>query len=551
MAAKWVFSNGKFQLAGKPQVPGDGKPVDPSGPAHQKVGGKNILTWMQEQYAAIDNSAAEYSKKNKGAVPPESWYKTQQSLVDGVVQMYNQEVLIAGDRTDAKTLADAKLAAAAVDNKTAADGASRAETLRLKIAAEKKIADEEARQRGLAGTEAAAKSLEAGGVVAKGIYEASGQTAKGIYETEGADTAASYRTAGETAKGIYNTQGETAKGIYESEGAATAENYRTAGKTAQEKAMETIRNLYGGMDEKNAEDLRVALEQLGVDVESAKTNVTKAGTDFISGYNPSKVYETAPVMQESVGANPLLDSLRSQGADTSEVTAATADSNATLQQFAAFQKWANSNLNIGQQNFDTGMKNVSGQATATGLQGIAARQPVINSGIKRDYAGYQQTINQGRSEATTAADEALAEAIARGDAAAIEGNTKGATALADAIARGDTALADAIIKGDAAAIAGNTKGAAALADAITKGDAAMASAQGDADAERAKGLITYGVPPVSGSLVANNNAAKTASTVYPNFKAALAALHPNRPTQSLAKDKLTFSKLYASFKNQS
>jgi hypothetical protein len=420
MTAKWVFSNGKFQLAGKPQKPGDGQPVQPTGPAHQKVGSKNILTWAQEQYAAIDTSAAEYSKNNKGAVPPESWYKTQQGLVDQVVQMYNQEVLIAGERTDAKTIADAKLAADAVkaanDATAAGRGAAAAETLRLKIAAEKKIADEETRQRGMAGTEAAAKS------------------------------------------------------------------YETAGATAKEKALETIKNLYGGMDTKNAADLKTALEQLGVDFAAAKTNVNKAGEDFISGYTPSKAYETAPVMQESVGANPLLDSLRSQGADTTEVTAATADTNATLQQFAAFQKWANQNLNTGQQNFDAGMKNTSAQATAAGLQGIAARQPVATSGVKSDYAGYQQTIDQGRSEATTAAETAAA------------------------------------------------------------------AAQANADAARAKGMVEYGVPPEAGSAVANTNTAKDAAKVYPNFKAALEDLHPNRPKQSLAKDQVKFSKLYASFK---
>lgn len=457
-APKWVFSNGKFQLAGKPQVPGDGQPVAPTGPAHQKVGGKNILTWLQEQYAAINKTYAENIEK--GIEVPETWISGQQGLVNGIVEMYNQEVLVAGERTDAKTLADAKLAATAAENAAAGRGAASAETLRKKIAAEKKIADEETRQRGMAGTEAAAKS-----------YEKSGGVVKGIYETAGA---------------------------------ATGKNYKTAGITAQEKAMETIKKLYGGMDEKNAEDLRVALEQLGVDVESAKTNVSKAGADFLSGYNPSKAYETAPVMQESVGANPLLDSLRSQGADTSEVTAATADSNATLQQFAAFQKWANQNLNTGQQNFDAGMKNVSGQATAAGLQGIAARQPVINSGIKQDYSGYQQTINQGRSEATTAADAALAEAMANSNAAIVDGQTKGSAAMADA--------------------------------------------QGKADAARAEGMITYGVPPAQGSAAANANTAKDAAKVYPNFKAALADLHPNRPKQSLAKDQVKFSKLYASFK---
>ena len=411
---KWVFSNGKFQLAGKPQIPGDGQPVAPTGPAHAKVGGKNILTWMQEQYAAIDAKYAEYEKN--GTQIPDTWVAGQQELVNGVVEMYNQEVLVAGQKTDAKIIADAKLAATAAENAAAGRGAASAETLRKKIAAEKKIADEETRRRGMAGAEAAAKSFE------------------------------------------------------------------TSGATAKEKALETIKTLYGGMDTKNAEDLKVALEQLGVDIEAAKTNVSKAGADFISGYNPSKAYETAPVMQESVGANPLLDSLRSQGADTASVTAATDESNATLQQFAAFQKWANQNLNDGQKNFDAGMKNVSGLATTAGLQGIAARQPVINSGIKRDYAGYQETINQGRSEATTAAN------------------------------------------------------------------ADMATAQTNADAARAKGMVEYGVPPAAGSAEANKNIAKDAAKVYPNFKAALADLHPNRPKQSLAKDQITFKKLYASFK---
>ena len=351
---------------------------------------------------------------------PETYIATQQAIVNKTVEMYNKEVADAGDKADMKTIADAKIAQDALDwtrsQTNNGKAAANAEALRVKIAAEQKVAAEETRKRGIAGSEAAAVS------------------------------------------------------------------YETAGTKAHSSAMETIKKMYGELDEQNAGLLKDALSQLGVDIETAKTDVSKAGSDFLSGYNPSKAYETAPVVQESVGANPLLDSLRSQGADTASVTAATADSNATLQQFAAFQKWANENLNTGQQNFDTGMKNTSSLATTAGLQNIARKQPVIASGIKTDYAGYQNTINEGRAAAKTAAD------------------------------------------------------------------AGMAASQGLADEARANAMINYGPVPAPGSMVANNDTAKNAPITYPNFQVALQALHPNRPKQSLAKDKVKFSKLFASFK---
>ena len=425
---KWEFRNGQFSLS-KPQggppggggIPGFGdSKVYPSGPAHKFVGNQNILEWMEERYAAIDAYYATYAEENPGMQLPESYIETQQAIVNSTVEMYNKEVSDAGDKADMKTIADAKIAQDALDwtrsQTNNGKAAANAEALRVKIAAEQKVAAEETRKRGIAGSEAAAVS------------------------------------------------------------------YETAGTKAHSSAMETIKKMYGELDEQNAGLLKDALSQLGVDVETAKTDVSKAGSDFLSGYNPSKAYETAPVVQESVGANPLLDSLRSQGADTASVTAATADSNATLQQFAAFQKWANENLNTGQQNFDTGMKNTSSLATTAGLQNIARKQPVIASGIKTDYAGYQNTINEGRAAAKTAAD------------------------------------------------------------------AGMAASQGLADEARANALINYGPVPAKGSMVANNDTAKDAPITYPNFQVALQALHPNRPKQSLAKDKVKFSKLFASFK---
>ena len=149
-------------------------------------------------------------------------------------------------------------------------------------------------------------------------------------------------------------------------------------------ALERIRNLYDPMQERSESDFAIQLDLLSKNFAKARGSVEDAGMQFLETFADSVAYKDVPISTFNAPTNPLLQSLKAQGAGTGEVDAITALAQSTSQSTSDLAKWATSQLNVGQQNFDAASKNASRGATTSALQGLASREPEIGAGMRSD-----------------------------------------------------------------------------------------------------------------------------------------------------------------------
>jgi hypothetical protein len=184
-----------------------------------------------------------------------------------------------------------------------------------------------------------------------------------------------------------------------------AENVKTS-------ATERIANLFDPMVAGSEEEKARMLESVGIAFDNSINQVKTAQEQFAANFKPSTAYEGAPVATYSVADNPLLAALQSQGAGTAEVSAATDYARQSAQQTSDLEKWAMSQLNIGQQNYGSAVQNAAQQGTMAGLQQLAARRPEVEAGISKQQQEFLDKLNRERAEQTGAADEKYQDLIA-------------------------------------------------------------------------------------------------------------------------------------------
>jgi hypothetical protein len=184
-----------------------------------------------------------------------------------------------------------------------------------------------------------------------------------------------------------------------------AENVKTS-------ATERIANLFDPMVAGSEEEKARMLESVGTAFDNSINQVKTAQEQFAANFKPSTAYEGAPVATYSVADNPLLAALQSQGAGTAEVGAATDYARQSAQQTSDLEKWAMSQLNVGQQNYGSAVQNAAQQGTMAGLQQLAARRPEVEAGISKQQQAFLDELNRERAQQTGAADEKYQDLIA-------------------------------------------------------------------------------------------------------------------------------------------
>ncbi len=184
-----------------------------------------------------------------------------------------------------------------------------------------------------------------------------------------------------------------------------AENVKTS-------ATERIANLFDPMVAGSEEEKAKMLESVGIAFDNSINQVKTAQEQFAANFKPSTAYEGAPVATYSVADNPLLAALQSQGAGTAEVSAATDYARQSAQQTSDLEKWAMSQLNVGQQNYGSAVQNAAQQGTMAGLQQLAARRPEVEAGISKQQQAFLDELNRERAQQTGAADEKYQDLIA-------------------------------------------------------------------------------------------------------------------------------------------
>jgi hypothetical protein len=178
---------------------------------------------------------------------------------------------------------------------------------------------------------------------------------------------------------------------------------RTQAQDIKDRTMTRISELYAPMEASSKEQYDAILAGVDTAFTNAEKTVKTAQEQFAANFQPSTAYQGAPVATYSVADNPLLAALQSQGAGTAEVAAATDYARQSAQQTSDLEKWAMSQLNIGQQNYGSAIQNAAQQGTMAGLQQLAARKPEVVAGISTEQQNFMNELAKERSKAEAGA----------------------------------------------------------------------------------------------------------------------------------------------------
>ena len=201
---------------------------------------------------------------------------------------------------------------------------------------------------------------------------------------------------------------ETARARAAGESAATFLESSAASQKAT--ADKRIEDLYGGLQTSAKDRLDLMLKQLETDTATAQNTVTGANEQFNKSFTPSVGY-TAPVTTLNVAENPLLAALQQQGAGTEEVQAATNLAQQTAGATSDLQKWAMSQLGVGQQNYEAGVQNANSQALQAALQNLATRKSQVGTSFQSGYQTELDKIATDQAAAQSDSDAAIQKLI--------------------------------------------------------------------------------------------------------------------------------------------
>ena len=190
---------------------------------------------------------------------------------------------------------------------------------------------------------------------------------------------------------------------------------REQANTRKAEMLQRVAELYDPLKTKSEEDMAVFLENASDAFDLAETQVGEAQTNFEEQFKPSTAYQGAPVSTFNVANNPLLAALQQQGAGTAEVGAATDYARQTAAQTSALEKWANEQLNVGQQNYGSAVQNAAQMGTMAALQQLGGRRAEVKSGIEQQFADALSKIAQERTSAESGVDETIAKIITAAD----------------------------------------------------------------------------------------------------------------------------------------
>jgi hypothetical protein len=185
--------------------------------------------------------------------------------------------------------------------------------------------------------------------------------------------------------------------------------------TRKTEMLKKVAELYDPQKTKSAEDLKTVLKSAAEAFDLAEKQVGEAQTGFEKQFRPSTAYEGVPISTFNVADNPLLAALQSQGAGTGEVQAATDLARQTAQSTSDLEKYALSQLNVGQQNYGSAQQNAALMGTMAGLQQLGGRRADVKSGIEQQFADALAKIGAEQTGAEGKVDETIADIISKAD----------------------------------------------------------------------------------------------------------------------------------------
>ena len=193
-------------------------------------------------------------------------------------------------------------------------------------------------------------------------------------------------------------------------GESAAAYLETSAASRKAAADKRLGDLYGGLQTSAKDRLDLLLNQLQTDTATADKSITDAGEQYTKSFKPSVGY-TAPVATLNVAENPLLAALQQQGAGTEEVQAATNLAQQTSGATSDLQKWAMSQLGVGQQNYEAAAQNANAQALQAALQNLATRKAQIGTSFQSDYQTQMDKIAADQAAAQSDSDKEINKLI--------------------------------------------------------------------------------------------------------------------------------------------
>ena len=185
--------------------------------------------------------------------------------------------------------------------------------------------------------------------------------------------------------------------------------------TRKEEMLKRVADLYDPQKTKSTEDLAIVLQSASDAFDLAEKQVAGAQTNFEQQFRPSTAYQGVPVSTFNVADNPLLAALQSQGAGTEQVQAATDLARQTAQSTSDLEKYALSQLNVGQQNYGSAQQNAARMGTMAALQQLGGRRADVKTGIEQQFADALAKIGAEQTGAESKVDETIADIITKAD----------------------------------------------------------------------------------------------------------------------------------------
>ena len=232
------------------------------------------------------------------------------------------------------------------------------------------------------------------------------------------DTTAKSSTAGSSAAATAAAKAkkEETERIRNVKGGREGEAFlREQAATRKEEMLKRVADLYDPQKTKTDDDLKAVLKSASEAFDLAEEQVSGAQTNFEQQFRPSTAYEGVPISTFNVADNPLLAALQSQGAGTEQVQAATNLARQTAQSTSDLEKYALSQLNVGQQNYGSAQQNAALMGTMAALQQLGGRRADVKSGIEQQFADALAKIGAEQTGAESKVDETIADLISEAD----------------------------------------------------------------------------------------------------------------------------------------
>ena len=200
-----------------------------------------------------------------------------------------------------------------------------------------------------------------------------------------------------------------------------------AERAAQYSALQNVANIYaqqakdiGGQYDVAAGDIESQrqniLQQLQDAVASGESGIGSAQEQLLRDLVATQAYQDVPLVELGQVANPLLPGLQAEGASTAGVQAQTEQDRQMAAQLAALTRGAVRQLNVGEQNYMTALRNAGALSAQQARAALAAGAAGQRMGIQSRFDELSSQIAQRRLQDIAAAQ--AQEASARGQAGA-------------------------------------------------------------------------------------------------------------------------------------